>query len=242
MDFYQAHGKFAEDLTDPVLISGRYIFQKEKQNRIVFDVRKKLKIKKTNTLLEIGCNIGFILTPLSYYVKEAVGIDHPSCLKYYQTVGVPENITLISGRWPNVNPGRMFDKILVYSVMHYIENAEMARIFIDECLKYLSPNGLLMLGDIPNIDAKERFINSDYGKNFHKRFLKTKVKLNQDVESIHQQSIISNTKKISNYLDDKFIIDLLADMRLRNFGSYVVPQMDDLPFSKTREDILIWKH
>jgi predicted TPR repeat methyltransferase len=74
MDFFDAYGVAASKLNSPILISGRGLFN-DNVDSIVADVARKLEINSENIILEIGCGVGLLLTPLSRQVARAVGVD-----------------------------------------------------------------------------------------------------------------------------------------------------------------------
>lgn len=240
MDAYEAFGRAAELLTTPTIIAGRHSFHAESQVRIVDDIVAKLRPLGSNRLLEIGCGVGILLTPLARHVGEAVGIDHPSCIAKYKELGVPPNLRLIAGQWPETKAAGAFDRILVYSVLHYLPDSETARLFINECVTALSPGGGLMLGDIPNQDSGRRFSTSDFGKRFAVEWAELKSELSD--EHAGRDRIFSQVEKHPSYLTDEFVLQLLADTRRQGLESYVLPQPQTLPFCYSREDVLIWKH
>jgi len=90
----------------------------------------------------------------------------------------------------------------------------------------LNPKGRLLLGDLPNISKRKRFISSDEGK----KFVSNNVSDNEKVNYIVQDK---------ERMDDSVVMSILS--RFRNFGyeTYLLPQDNRLPFANRREDILI---
>ncbi|MGH9762328.1 MAG: class I SAM-dependent methyltransferase [Blastocatellia bacterium] len=240
MNAYEAYGKLSELLSTPTMIAGREYSQKETESLIANDVLYKLRPGQSNRLLEIGCNVGVILRPLSEHVAEAVGLDHPSCLRKFSELGVPANVDLVAGQWPDVKPEGSFDRILVYSVLQYLSGPDAARLFINECLRTLRPGGALMLGDVPNVDSKRRFLSSSFGRRFSEEYSKRNSTAGEVTnEQMMRDELFSGVKTGPPFLTDEFILGLLAHVRERGMEGYAVPQPPDLPFSYTREDILI---
>lgn len=146
-------------------------------------------------------------------------------------------VTKIPGMFPNhfadfINENKgTFDVILAYSVLQYVAIDTSLVRFIDSVAELLKEGGQCLLGDIPNIDKRNRFFSSAAGVNFHRS--RNGVDTFPDVQwnRIH-----------SAELDDSLIFFVLQ--RFRNFGfeSYLLPQDNDLPMSNRREDILIIKH
>lgn len=141
MDHFEAYGLLAERLDSPTLIAGRHLFQAEAEDKIVDDIVIKLKLEDQHSLLDIGCGVGVLLTPLAKHVKRAVGVDHSAMTERYQQMGVPENVQLAAGGWPELEMSGQFDRILVYSVLHYLRGEMAAKFFIEACLSCLAPGG-----------------------------------------------------------------------------------------------------
>lgn len=238
MNAYEAYGFAAQRLHSPTIMSGRHSFQEEAECGIVEDVFAKLHPEPSQRLLEVGCGVGMVLRPLASRVAEAVGVDHPSCLARFEQLGRPPNVTLVPGEWPAVEVQGTFDRILVYSVLHYLSGVEAAKQFVSACIDRLRPGGGLMLGDVPNEDARRRFVTSPFGKEFDAQYARRKGPLSP--EHAVRDQIFAQVSHRPPYLNDAFVMGLLADARREGMESYVMPQPAHLAFSFTREDILIW--
>jgi len=100
--------------------------------------------------------------------------------------------------------------------------------FVDSAVRLLKSGGYLLLADIPNGTKKKRFLNSEEGAKFHMAWAKT-----QDKPEVTWSEFESMS------LDDSTIFYLLQRYRNMGFETYLLPQNEGLPFSNTREDILI---
>ena len=127
-------------------------------------------------------------------------------------------------------PASSADAILCYSVFHYVFGFMDVYGFIDEALQLLKPGGEFLLGDIPNISKRNRFLQTPTGEAFHKNLLNTS-------EKPSVQSLSFDKGKI----DDGILLGLIS--RYRNFGfeTYLLPQPDVLPMSNSRDDVVIRK-
>ena len=155
-----------------------------------------------------------------------------SSLDQYRTMGVPENVTLLAGQWPEVKPEGQFDRILVYSVIQYVLDARSAIAFLDACLASLRPGGRLLLGDLPNRDAKARFLSSPAGQSFNASWNDRKA-LSSPEDEIIVSCFESLTIDPIACFDDEFLLRLLRDTRQKGFESYLLPQPAVLPFGNT---------
>ena len=239
MSPYEAYGEAARQLATPAIMSGRHTFQASSETPMVADVVEKLRLDKSCRLLEVGCGIGTVLRPIATHVAKAVGVDHPSCLFRFEQLGKPANVSLVPGEWPNVEITDSFDRILVYAVLQYLSGEPAARAFIAACIVKLRPGGGLLLGDIPNEDARHRFVTSSFGRGFQAQWAKQTAAKTE--EQILAGQIFARVGPRPPFLNDAFVLGLLADARREGLESYVVPQPADLPFCYSREDVLIWK-
>lgn len=237
---YEVYGVAAQALDNPFMITGRYSFQSNAADRMVADVISKVSPQATDRALEIGCGVGIILNPLAELVTEAIGIDHPNVIAKYQSRGVHSRIRLLGGEWPATRPEGKFDIIIAYSVLLCLTSEDDAWSFYRACLDLLNPGGRLLLGDMPNRDAKARFLASPQGRLFAQEWERVKHQSEADMEAYRR--FFSNMEgQPGHYITDSFVFAVLADARKQGFESYLLPQPSDLPFGQTREDILIRK-
>jgi cyclopropane fatty-acyl-phospholipid synthase-like methyltransferase len=232
---YDAYGEMARALSDDTQIAGRYPVQRENERRILFDVAEKLDLQASDRCLEIGCGSGNLLIPLSFLVEEVVGVDHPDVLdRLRERAPIEENITLIDGDFPDVELDGEFDKILVYSVLHCLHDREEVKSFLEGAISLLAPGGRLLVGDIPNDDTKQRFVESSFGEIFLEKW--SQRRKNSDEKS-RLGEFMDETETVS--FDDEFVLSLIADFRREDTNAYLRSQSVTLPFGHTREDIVV---
>jgi SAM-dependent methyltransferase len=235
-DHFEAFGFAAAALSDPTVSAGRHSFQRDEERRIPGDVAGKLALAPGDRLLEIGCGTGMLLRPLAELVESAVGVDHASCVDAFGPV--PGNVSLVPGQWPAVDVDGDFSAVLVYSVLHYVPGREQAFAFIDRCLEVARPGARILLGDLPNPDAAARFAATDFGQRFMAGW-RERVAAGRTSEDAARDEIVAATPALERFLDDAFIVELFSRYRGRGCEVYVLPQPPGLPFSHTREDVLI---
>jgi len=232
------YGIRADYEEDHTLIAGRYAFQRQAEKKILWDLLSKLEIQATDSCLEVGCGTGNQLIPLSFFVDVVWGVDHRRCIERLQKrYSDSTSIHLVAGNFLDVDIERSFDKILVYSVLHCLESEDYVLAVIDKCLSCLAPGGRLLLGDLPNVSLKERFLSSSQGKivadefevNLAKEHAEQKVKSGKRLEK--------DDKLVA--FDDDFILKILSHVRSIGYNGFLLPQSAELPFGCTREDILI---
>lgn len=119
------------------------------------------------------------------------------------------------------------DVITCYSVFHYIFPVCPLHRFVDTSLRLLAPDGVMLVGDIPNFDKKNRFFSTSAGRAFHRENSGDGTLPNLD-RGLHV-----------NWIDDAAVFDLMHRVRASGSESYLLPQDPSLPFANRREDLLI---
>jgi SAM-dependent methyltransferase len=212
------------------------------------DIATKLGFRRNCTFLDIGCGFGDLTTRS---IKESIQmnlkltlLDIPAVIERIKS-GVGnyslKNIQFKEGVFPEILKKQgfkdTFDFISAYSVIHYTDFPED---FLDSAVSLLNHRGRLLIGDLPNVNKKGRFLSSDYGYEFESRYKKE-----SGVEIVRyksQREFCEQTKKQEkqNFLiSDSFINRAIQKYRSRGYDVYVLPQNKRAPFSHTREDLLI---
>jgi cyclopropane fatty-acyl-phospholipid synthase-like methyltransferase len=210
-----------------------------RENREMFifeDIRQKLCLdeNKVQQILDIGCGCSDLVNHMIEFVIEEdkwlTLVDSKAMLDNISTINSnsQKKIKTIPGCFPNIKTGRnlKYDAILVYSVIQYPFIEQSIFKFIHRCVDLLAPGGRLLIGDVPNISARNRFMDSADGIEFK----------NQEVPD---QDNIGLIHKDDERIDDSVVLSILH--RYRNYGceTYLLPQAKKLPFYNRREDILI---
>ena len=237
---FENYGHKASLGLDPTYVAGRYMSQKEDERNILPDIVNKLDLHPSDVCLEIGCGVGNLLIPLSFLVKSITGVDHPNCISGLKARFTGENMRLISKNFLDCSQDELgcFDKILVYSVLHYLSNRNEVENFVGKALSLLLPGGKMLLGDIPNISRKQRFLKSEKGKEFD-NIWKEKNRSPSEAMAEAEKYLADDPNLV--ILDDAMVLSLMAFIRGQEYHTYILPQSMNLPFGHTREDILVEK-
>lgn len=242
MSIYEAYGEISRKIDDSTLVAWRASVQKYAEPLIVQDIMAKLELNQQDHVLDVGCGLGTLLLPLSFIVGKIYGIDHPDIISRLEIMPRHKNTCLYAGNWmkdsfdlPRIN------KVIIYSVIHYMASFEETIAFISKALDYLSSGGKLLLGDIPNIDKKDRFAVTDFGVKFHAEWEKQRA-LFKNIEEEKRNELLSK-HNFGNLiqLNDETIFAIMAHFRKLGHETYLLPQKPSLPFGNTREDMLIIK-
>jgi cyclopropane fatty-acyl-phospholipid synthase-like methyltransferase len=223
------------------VVSGRYEFQIEDEKRIILDVINKLDIQPSDHILDIGCGPGTLVLPLSFFAKEVCGIDNSSAIgRINKKSKELDNINTISGNFLDMDfsSSKLYEKIIIYSVIQYLSSEDELLYFLEKAFKLLSPGGRLLIGDIPNIDKKNRYEKSPSG-------IRECSYWKQKISDISKTSTVNSNNCLDEDLiniNDACYLNIINFARSKGFESYLLPEPGNLPFGKTRDDILIVSH
>lgn len=213
-------------------------YRENSEEMIFKDIYEKLELNHEGlNILDIGCGCSELVERLISYVNKKEGnlylVDSNEMLNNINKELLNDKINLIPGYFPKIdyfNSGYSdtFDRILIYSVIQYVFLEQSIYKFIHTCINLLKPGGRILIGDIPNISARERFLKSEEGKLFKKKG-----------ESF--KNPISIQHENQERIDDPIVVSIIS--RFRSFGceTYLLPQPKNLPLGNRREDILIVK-
>jgi SAM-dependent methyltransferase len=233
MNAFEAYGSLGRSGRSNLAKAGRYEFQHDAQKLILCDLESKLRLSPSDRLLEIGCGPGNLLIPLSFRVRTAIGIDHPDLIEAAGNRCESENLRFVPGRFPETNVEGKFDRILIYSVLHYVTDLAEAARFLDAAAALLAPGGRMVVGDLPNVDRKSRFQNSEAGRKFEIEWSRLR-----EANPESGPNPLAGVSSIGTF-NDQMIVDLIGRYRALGFHAYVADQDPALPFGHTREDLVI---
>jgi SAM-dependent methyltransferase len=216
--------------------AGRYAFQAEAERLILADVMSKLQVDPSDTLLDVGCGPGTLLIPLSFMVAQATGVDLPPVIDRLSKRFSDSKIRLMGGRFPDVDLPGKFSKIITYSVLHYIADLKGARVFVAAIADLLAHGGRALIGDLPNTNAKARNARATDAQSASWQGQIDAWR--RDQRDGHPFDEFSGNTGIGGFTD-KDITDIITDLRANGFDAYWLPQPPELPFGRTREDLLI---
>ena len=231
---FDRFGEFAAHADNFLEISGRLNFHGEAEKHALHDIIRKLALTPEDDLLEIGCGVGNLLLPLSFLVHTTTGVDHGELLKKMEA-RLPidrSSITLVSGNFLTAKVQGSYSKILIYSVIHYLRDEKELTKFMGKATKLLRPGGIMVIGDIPNVDKKARFLASEEGKRFLEEWQK----------KIASAGAINHPKPSASPLiqiTDEVVARMIQSLKESGMTARVVAQPEGLPISHTREDLIV---
>jgi 2-polyprenyl-3-methyl-5-hydroxy-6-metoxy-1,4-benzoquinol methylase len=244
------YSSLAASSDDAAVRAGRPSAMGNKETAVWQDLLAKLKVEKAQQILDIGVGSGFIA---EQWARLAMTLELSLTLVDFDSVisrvqaeigsSMPDALSRIefrSGAFPfsfdsDFLSRKSFDRIALYSVIHYTREP---RLLIDVAAGMLQPGGRLLIGDIPNLDKKGRFLATERGRRFdaaYKQVAPESVPRYGAYPEFTKQALADGAPP----LDDDFVLDVIESYRRKGFQAYVLEQPDDLPLNFTREDILL---
>lgn len=232
---------FRRRACDPTLSPSEKIgfpdtFRACRSERILVDIESKLPALKLSgkRILDIGpgCGelAGAIINRCEERQHELVLVDSKEMLDQ-----IPDRAGVVrwAGRFPedvrDLSLGT-FDAILCYSVIQYVFAEGNIFAFLDHALSLLADGGRLLIGDVPNVSMRKRFLSSANGVRFHQAYMQT-----------DESPVVEHLCLEEEQIDDGVLAGLVARCRGFGYHAWMVPQASDLPMANRREDLLIEK-
>ncbi|MDZ7651418.1 MAG: class I SAM-dependent methyltransferase [Burkholderiaceae bacterium] len=211
-------------------------YRRDKEGLIVEDIVRKLPClnEQGKVVIDIGPGCSEVaqrLVRLCHEHRHALTLVDSTEMLDQLPAG--NDVRKIAGRFPYDNVDlaslrHIADAVVCYSVLHYEFSDGNAFQFVDAAMDLLKPGGALLLGDIPNVSMRKRFLASAAGRTFHHQLMQ----VDADPE-VHFN--VPEPFRI----DDAVVIGLLLRARAAGFHAFVLPQDSALPMASRREDLLI---
>lgn len=244
------YSKLAVCSDNPSVRAGRPANSEDIEAAIWQDIRDRLRLRPGLQILDIGVGNGFIA---KQWAEMAITLDLSLTFVDFDPVlqrlqadiqssqpNAMSRIQFASGSFPfSFDPDFLlqakFDRIVLYSVIHYTNEP---RLLIDAAAGMLRPGGRLLIGDVPNLDKKGRFLATESGRRFdavYKKVSPDSLPHYADYREFTKQALAAGAPP----LDDTFVLDVVTFYRQEGFQAYVLEQPDNLSLNFTREDILL---
>ncbi len=121
-------------------------------DEIAVRIIEALDIKGTDDVLDVCCGNGLLTSRIGERCKTITGVDFSEVLIEKAKENFPkyEFICADALNLDSTIFNKQYDKIYLYFSFQYFETYDKGKHVIENLLKLLKPNGLLLLGDIPD--------------------------------------------------------------------------------------------
>ena len=231
-------------------LNGRLVENENVLNFIVEDILEKLNIVPGMSFLDIGCGSGdltlLLISRLQKLDCDITLLDFPKVIEELEEnmnrEGMSFNkVNFIKSTFPvsdSTFTTKKYSRILAYSVIHYSEIPES---FIEQAVFLLNEqNCSLLIGDVPNVNYNGRFLCSEFGKKFESNY--KNIDLSELPVFRDHKDYAEKTNNQNKLICDDLIVKTFAMYRSKGYDVFVINQKKSLPFSFSREDLLIKKY
>jgi len=116
---------------------------------LVEDIQNKLVLKgKIDSIIDVGCGNGLILSQLKDSVGDIYGIDYAASMVEHAKELLPCGCFKVGEAAKLDFKDDTFDRVLSYSVFHYFPNEEYILQAIDEFIRVTKKDGIILIGDL----------------------------------------------------------------------------------------------
>jgi SAM-dependent methyltransferase len=153
--------RIATEKADARCISGWGDLPFEDMLHAINRVAGLLELRQGDRLLDLGCGAGIFEMAFTRSVREIYGIDHSrEMVRVAAGNSRPYgNILIARGDILDLPfPGESFGKILVNSVIQYLDDREMVLRAIGELFRVAEKGGRILISLVPDADARESLL------------------------------------------------------------------------------------
>ncbi|MFA5059069.1 MAG: class I SAM-dependent methyltransferase [Candidatus Omnitrophota bacterium] len=209
---------------------------------IIDDICSKLPVTKNDVVLDVGCGTGVVTIPLSEHCKFIHALD--AAQKVIEAAKERCRLEKINNIEYHLGSAlqlpfedNSFHHVLMYAVIHYLENEKQISQCVSELIRVCKPGGRVLIAEIPDVRARQEF---------------EQKKKTPEEEKILKQ--FQANRGEYDRLFREFVKKLPADNNLALDCEYIVCEAVKLgcegkvcrqdirqPFSLTRRDVLLVK-
>lgn len=150
----------------------------------ITDLVRKLELKNNENLLDIGCGAGLLEIAFSPWLKKIYGLDYSK-----EMVGIAKkntdelnNVVIEHADIRNLPfSEKFFDKVLVNSVIQYLNNLSEVQTAFQELERVTMKNSRILISLIPDANKKEMFLKGYYNMGLSEEEIKHKIELSENI-------------------------------------------------------------
>ncbi len=182
-------------------------------------VDEDFPVKRGNKVLDLCSGNGLLSKHFVSKGASVVAVDVSSQL--LKNLEGEEDVEVIISDIRKLNfENETFDHILIYAGIQYLSESESI-ILIQQIYSWLKPNGVLFIGDIPNVDKKWNFYNTE------------------DRQKVYFNNILEGKSIVGNWFSKEWYDHLKSFVGFKT-GKFV-PQDEKLIYASFRFDYVFKK-
>jgi ubiquinone/menaquinone biosynthesis C-methylase UbiE len=188
------------------------------------DIAEKLRLHQNDRLLDIGCGAGIFEIAFARWMREVIGSDFSDeMVKKARKNSKNSSNVHIQQCTIKALPYKsgVFDKILVNSVIQYLDGYDEVISVIDELDRITRTGGIILLSLIPSADSKNALLDGYFSLGLSDTEIQEKVTKNENILWFNKQELVADLtqkgfSKITaslpcNCLQKKYYFDLIIE-------------------------------
>jgi len=220
--------------------SGRPVYVDPKI--IIKDICSKIPLSKNDIILDVGCGTGLLTIPIARRCKYVYALDAGREILEKARINCQEgkvrNIVFCEGLATDLPfKNKLFDRVIMYSVMHYLENMQQVKNCIQELIRVCKKGGDILIAEIPEKKAKEEFESREKTSEELKILEKFKSDRKQ-YDKLFKEKVSVKPQDNTLIIDRNILIEIAEKE-----GCLAKMYKQDIrqPFSLTRRDLVIYR-
>ena len=208
---------------------------------IVEDVLTKLPVGGNDIVLDVGCGTGIVTSVLAEHCRAIVALDAGAQVvevarEAARAKGVG-NVTYCRGNALAL-PFRenAFDHVLMYAVIHYLEDKAQVHQCVAELVRVCKPGGSILIAEVPDAGARHEF--DQRPKTLEEESILEQFNLNRSEYDRLFTTYVSAPAGPTSLLDCN---EIVAHSVVLGCEGGIYLQDIRQPFSLTRRDVLLTK-
>jgi|10_taG_2_1085330.scaffolds.fasta_scaffold00514_16 ubiquinone/menaquinone biosynthesis C-methylase UbiE len=151
--------KGESDSKDLIFLGGHTLVESEFNIKKVCDgIKESLDIKKTDSILEVGCGVGALSTEFEDFNYTGVDYSEPLVEKY--KILFKKNNVFVSEATKLPFEDNTFDKVFSFGVFHYFPSSEYTELAINEMIRVAKDS--VFISDLRKFSSNEKHYIHDY--------------------------------------------------------------------------------
>lgn len=208
----------------------------------VGDIRSKIPLTRNDILLDVGCGTGFLTIPIAKECKFVYALDAgrdviEAARREAREQHIQNIVYYLGSALDLPFEANFFDHVLMYGVIHYMENNSQVTRCISELVRVCKIGGRILIADIPDQHAKLEFeqrMKTDEEMRILRNF--------NDSRTEYDLLFMKHIRKMPERSSAVFDCEKMVEYG-KGIGCDGAVHRQDirLPFSFTRRDVLLTK-
>lgn len=218
--------------------SGRPVYVEPKI--IIKDICSKIPLSRYDVVLDVGCGTGLLTIPLAQKCKYVYALDAGK--KILETLeenckkrGL-SNVAFCEGLTTDLPfEDKFFDRVIMYAVIHYLENEKQIEKCIRELIRVCKAGGYILVAEIPEKKAKEEF-GSREKTSEELKILENFQNNRKQYDKLFKEKVVVKNDNNDLTIDGDVLVDIAQK---EGCSAKIYRQNVRQPFSLTRRDLVI---